>query len=123
MKKRYDLNRSCSGIGPRIMDGFTCTDTDEGSMLRITVDNEVYGEYPLDQDQTIAINDTNICEIRDGKAKMIKADCPDHFCIKTAAVTKTAGRSYARRTGYLRSYIRRIRMQFRMQSHPDGERL
>ena len=38
-------------------------------MLRITVDNEVYGEYPLDQDQTIAINDTNICEIRDGKAK------------------------------------------------------
>ena len=57
-------------------------------MLRITVDNEVYGEYPLDQDQTIAINDTNICEIRDGKAKMIKADCPDHLCIKTAAVTK-----------------------------------
>ncbi len=97
---------------------------DEGSMLRITVDNEVYGEYPLDQDQTIAINDTNICEIRDGKAKMIKADCPDHLCIKTAAVTKTAGRSYACRTGYFwRSYIRRIRMQFRMQSHPDGERL
>lgn len=64
---------------------------DEGSLLRITVDHEIYGEYPLDQDQTIVINDTNVCEIKDGKVKMTEADCPDHLCMKTAAVTKNGG--------------------------------
>ena len=46
--------------------------------IEITVDGKVFGIYSLAKDQTISINDTNVCEIKDGKARMIQADCPDH---------------------------------------------
>ena len=45
--------------------------------ITITVDGEEYGTYSLGKDQTISINDTNVCEIKDGKAHMISATCPD----------------------------------------------
>ena len=41
--------------------------------LEIQVGNEYYGTYSLDEDQVIKINDTNVCEIKDGKVTMIKA--------------------------------------------------
>lgn len=49
--------------------------------IRITVDGEVMGTYSLGEDQIIEINDTNVCEIKDGQARMISATCPDHLCI------------------------------------------
>lgn len=64
---------------------------DAGDILRITVDNEIYGEYSLNQDQMIEINGSNICEIADGEVRMIQADCPDQICIKTNAITKKGG--------------------------------
>ena len=36
--------------------------------IRITVDGKEYGTYSLEKDQTIKINDTNVCEIKDGQA-------------------------------------------------------
>ena len=32
--------------------------------IRITVDGKEYGTYSLEKDQTIKINDTNVCEIK-----------------------------------------------------------
>lgn len=53
---------------------------DYGS-IRITVDGELFGTYSLGEDQVIEIGDTNVCEIKDGQARMTSATCPDHLCI------------------------------------------
>ena len=59
--------------------------------ITITVDGEEYGTYSLGKDQTISINDTNICEIKDGKAHMISATCPDHLCMKQKEINEKGG--------------------------------
>ena len=63
----------------------------EYGRIRISVDGEEYGTYSLSEDQIITINDTNICEIKDGKIKMTDASCPDHLCIKQGAVDARGG--------------------------------
>lgn len=60
-------------------------------MIRITIDGELYGEYSLNEDQEIAIGDTNICRIEDGKVKMIEATCPDQLCMHQKAVDASGG--------------------------------
>ena len=56
-------------------------------VLKISVDGEVYGEYSLKDKQEIKIADTNICQIQeDGTVSMIKADCPDHLCVKQGKI-------------------------------------
>lgn len=57
----------------------------------ITVDGKEYGTYSLAKNQTIKINDTNVCEIKDGQARMISAECPDHLCIKQKAINEKGG--------------------------------
>lgn len=64
---------------------------DSYGYVRITVDGEEYGRYSLTEDQTIQINDTNVCAIKDGKVRMISASCPDHLCMKQKAVDKDGG--------------------------------
>lgn len=59
--------------------------------IRITVDGEEYGIYYLSEDQIIPIGDTNICEIKDGRAFMLEADCPDHLCMKQKAIDENGG--------------------------------
>lgn len=59
--------------------------------IRITVDGKEYGIYSLSDNQTISINDTNVCEIKDGKAKMISATCPDHLCLEQKPVDSSGG--------------------------------
>ena len=54
--------------------------------LRITVAGEEYGTYSLEKEQTIKIQDTNVCEIKDGKVTMISAQCPDQLCRKQGPV-------------------------------------
>ena len=54
---------------------------EDASRVRITVGGEEYGTYSLSEDQTIEINDTNVCEIKDGEVNMIQAGCPDQLCI------------------------------------------
>lgn len=60
-------------------------------MLRITVDGEEYGKYELSKNRTIKINDTNVCEIKDGKVTMTEADCPDKLCIHQKAISIKGG--------------------------------
>jgi hypothetical protein len=59
--------------------------------LEILVGSRRYGVYDLDRDQIITINHTNVCEIRDGKVSMIRADCPDQICVKSAPIDRHGG--------------------------------
>lgn len=59
--------------------------------VRITVDGKEYGIYSLSKDQTITVNDTNICEIKDGKIFMVSASCPDQLCVEQHAIDKRGG--------------------------------
>ena len=59
--------------------------------IRITVNGKEYGTYSLGKDQIIKINDTNVCEIKNGEVHMVEADCPDHLCMKQKAVDSTGG--------------------------------
>ena len=64
----------------------------EGTKIEITRDGELYGTYSLSEPQTISITDkngsvTNMLEIKDGKADMIHADCPDKICVHQKAVS------------------------------------
>jgi hypothetical protein len=58
----------------------------------VTVDGQAYGTYPLSGEQTIAICDsdgkeTNTLVIRDGKADMTEANCPDKLCVHQKAIS------------------------------------
>ena len=54
-----------------------------GDTVTVTVDKAVFGEYPLNVDRTVEIRteDTlNVLIIRDGKASVESASCPDGVC-------------------------------------------
>lgn len=71
--------------------GMKITRKGNSPAIRITIDGEEYGTYSLSENQVIAIRDTNVCEIKDGKARMTEADCPDHLCMKQRAVDASGG--------------------------------
>ena len=60
--------------------------------MRVTVDGSVYGIYALVEEQEIPIVQdgvtTNVLTIRDGKADMTEADCPDKLCVHQKAISK-----------------------------------
>ena len=59
--------------------------------IRITVGGKPYGSYSLADEQIIRINATNTCRIRNGKAKMTGATCPDHLCMHQQAIDSRGG--------------------------------
>lgn len=66
----------------------------QGEQVQITVDGTVYGTYSLGKEQEIQIPDafgatTNVLLIKDGKAKMIEANCPDKLCEYQNAISKS----------------------------------
>ena len=67
--------------------GLRLVDGNKETELKITVAGEVYGTYSLEKNQVIKIQDTNVCEIKDGKVKMTEASCPDHVCIRQGTIT------------------------------------
>ena len=56
-----------------------------GRSVTVTVDGKVFGSWPLDRDEEIVIGSgshfKNVLVIRDGKAMMTEADCPDKICV------------------------------------------
>ncbi|MCR4651301.1 MAG: NusG domain II-containing protein [Lachnospiraceae bacterium] len=63
----------------------------EGESVLVKVDGKVYGRYPLDVDLELKIEDEwgiNVIEIRDGEARVSKADCPDKICMKTGSISR-----------------------------------
>ena len=62
---------------------------EEGSgQVVIKVDGVENGRYDITDDREININDTNILVIKDNKAYMKSADCPDKLCVKQKAISK-----------------------------------
>ncbi len=63
-----------------------------GAKVLVTIDGNEYGEYDLSEDQEIPIVidgvETNRLEIKDGKANMVWADCPDQLCVHQKAISK-----------------------------------
>lgn len=66
------------------------TKKEAGDLLIIEVDGEEYGRYDLGKNQTIEIKSkddgVNKIEIKDNKAKMIYANCPDLVCTNMPAI-------------------------------------
>ena len=60
----------------------------QGQRVRVTVDGKFYGEYSLDEEQTLAIGKTNTLVIKGQKADMIWADCPDLLCVHQKAISR-----------------------------------
>ncbi len=60
-----------------------------GDSVVVRVDGRVVGEYSLSRDSEYDLNGgTNRIEIKNGKARMINADCPDSICIKQGWVSR-----------------------------------
>ncbi len=66
--------------------------SDSGSYVQIEVDGKVTQVLPLDTDakyEIETVNDgANTVEIKDGKAKMIYANCPDGICTNHKEINK-----------------------------------
>lgn len=89
MKKNdYILIAVILAVAAIIFGVYSFMHKDEGAVVQISIDGKIVEEYPLDQDKTIPINDTNVLVIKDGKADMIEADCPDQICVKQKAISK-----------------------------------
>ena len=76
----------CAFLAHQIIGG------DGAGKVTVKVNGELKGTYSLAEDQTIEINGgTNILQIKNGKADMTEADCPDHLCMKQPAVGSAGG--------------------------------
>lgn len=54
-----------------------------GDTVTVTVDGQLFGEYPLNEDRTVEIKNGdgyNLLVIEDGKAHVARASCPDGIC-------------------------------------------
>ena len=56
-----------------------------GDTVRVTVDGKLYGVYSLNEEKTLEIKgadgECNLLVIKDGKARMESASCPDGICV------------------------------------------
>ena len=72
--------------------GFKLMHQETGAEVVIQVDGTEYGRYPLDQNAEIPItdpdgNETNLLVIKNGKADMTEANCPDLLCVHQKAIS------------------------------------
>ncbi len=64
----------------------------EGACVRITVNGELYGTYPLTDDRTVVIEQNghhNEVQIHGGTARMLYSDCKNQICVNTGAISGT----------------------------------
>ena len=55
----------------------------EGNTVKVTVDGKTFGEYSINVDRTVEIKSefgSNLLVIKDGKAYVEQASCPDGIC-------------------------------------------
>lgn len=64
----------------------------EGGTVTVTVSGKEYGTYDLTKDQEIPIiiagKETNHLIIKDCKADVTEADCPDQICVDQKSISK-----------------------------------
>ena len=61
-----------------------------GAWAVVTVDGKETARYPLDGERTVTIGGDayNILRIAGGEAAVIEANCGDHTCVRTGAVSR-----------------------------------
>lgn len=63
-----------------------------GSYLRVELNGKEYGKYPLNKNKTFKIkvdnDEYNVVEIKNGKVKMIEANCRDLICTHMPKISK-----------------------------------
>ena len=66
---------------------------EDGAFAVVTVNGIETAEYRLDTDAEIRLESENggynILVIKDGKADITEASCPDHVCVDQRAISKT----------------------------------
>lgn len=66
--------------------------SEEGARVVVQRDGETVGTYPLTEEERLVFTDEdgrkNVLAIRDGKAYMEEADCPDKLCMKQRAIER-----------------------------------
>lgn len=63
----------------------------QSDSVRVMVNNELYGEYTLGEDQTLKIGSTGVVlSISDGVASVIDSDCPDKSCVASPSITRSS---------------------------------
>ena len=73
----------CAFLAHQIIGG------DGAGKVTVKVNGELKETYSLAEDQTIEINGgTNILQIKNGKADMTEADCPDQLCVNQRAISR-----------------------------------
>lgn len=66
---------------------------EEGSTVAVKIDGVITATYPLSENKEVSIktgeNDENIniLTIKDGKASISEADCPDKICVESREVS------------------------------------
>lgn len=59
--------------------------TGEDAVVRVTIGQKIYGEFPLDEDYTETIDfgegEYNTIVIKDGEVYILEASCPDQICV------------------------------------------
>ena len=64
----------------------------EGERITVTQNGKAVGSYSLREDDMLTFTDEaggkNVLVIRDGKAYMQEADCPDGLCVRQRAISK-----------------------------------
>ena len=62
---------------------------EDGVEVVVRINGDVVCTYSLLEDGEYELNDgTNILCIKDGKAYLSYADCPDHLCVKSGSISK-----------------------------------
>ena len=62
-----------------------------GDVVVVRVSGEEYARLPLSEDAEFTIDGvggTNLLVIKDGKAFISEASCPDHICVRTGAASE-----------------------------------
>ena len=63
-----------------------------GDKVRISLDGEIYGVYPLGEDREIDVTEdghTNHITIKDGQVSMSYSTCRNQVCVNTGAISET----------------------------------
>ena len=65
-----------------------------GAWAEVYVDGALVGRYALTEDRTVTVGgaDYNVLTIADGAVRVSKANCPDHTCVRTGAVSRAGER-------------------------------
>ena len=63
--------------------------TSPGSSVVVEVDGKTVASYPLDTDGVFVLNGgTNTLEIKDGRARISDADCPNMQCVRQGWISR-----------------------------------